>query len=406
VGHLALGLFDLVRKSQAIADVASQTDALKVEITRLREPIRQGIRGILARGREITDQELGGALPPAAQNAGELDGMMQHFQELTAINVPLAKQERMLETVRANLHDWRGSVGRHEIVAARALLVRLAGIVAAIAVVLLAAWLWRTATFRFVHDVRRRRQLLLVRRIVVWVASVFIVLSAFLTDLGSWATIAGFATAGIAVALQSVILSLVAYFFLIGRYGVRAGDRVTIAGVTGDVVEVGLVRLYVAELSGAWGDLHPTGRVVLFPNSVIFQASANFYKQLPGTEYSWHEAALSLAPDCDLKLTEQRLLAAADSVLQDYRDVLLAQHAKATTAMNMEVEEPRAKGRLRLGSSGLEFVLRYPVEIRQSAEIDDRITRALVEAIERAPGLKFVDAGNSRIQVEALARAS
>jgi len=35
-------------------------------------------------------------------------------------------------------------------------------------------------------------------------------------------------TAGVAVALQSVILSVAAYFFLIGRYGVKVGDRVTI----------------------------------------------------------------------------------------------------------------------------------------------------------------------------------
>ena len=51
-------------------------------------------------------------------------------------------------------------------------------------------------------------------------------------------------TAGLAVALQNVILAVVAYFFLIGRYGVRVGDRITLAGVTGRVVEIVHTRVF------------------------------------------------------------------------------------------------------------------------------------------------------------------
>ena len=78
--------------------------------------------------------------------------------------------------------------------------------------------------------------------------------------------------AGLAVAMQSVLVSVVGYFFLIGKYGIRVGDRVQIGNVTGDVIEMGLVRLHLMELSGA-GPMSPTGRVVAFANSIIFQAS-------------------------------------------------------------------------------------------------------------------------------------
>ena len=70
-----------------------------------------------------------------------------------------------------------------------------------------------------------------------------IVAVAFASELGTITTFAGLMTAGIAVALQNVILSVAGYFFLIGKYGVRVGDRVQVAGVTGDVVDIGLVRL-------------------------------------------------------------------------------------------------------------------------------------------------------------------
>lgn len=77
-------------------------------------------------------------------------------------------------------------------------------------------------------------------------------------------------------------MSIAAYFFVVGRYGIRAGDRISIAGVTGDVIDIRLVRLYIMELAGTGIDLYPTGRVIVFPNSVLFQAGTPLFKQIPG----------------------------------------------------------------------------------------------------------------------------
>ena len=73
--------------------------------------------------------------------------------------------------------------------------------------------------------------------------------------------------------------------------------------MSGDVVEIGLVRLYLMELIGEEGDLHATGRVVGFSNSVLFQPAASF-RQVPGTDYVWHTVTLILAPESDPQLAE------------------------------------------------------------------------------------------------------
>ena len=104
----------------------------------------------------------------------------------------------------------------------------------------------------------------------------------FATELGSLATFAGLITAGVAVAMQSVLVSMVGYFFLIGKYGIRVGDRVQVGTVTGEVIDLGLVRLHLMELSGH-GALGPTGRVVAFANSIVFQASGGPASTWPGT---------------------------------------------------------------------------------------------------------------------------
>jgi len=225
------------------------------------------------------------------------------------------------------------------------------------------------------------------RRIVVACAVVLCVVLSFVTEFGSLATFAGFSAAGIAVAMQSVLLSVVAYFFLVGRWGVRVGDRVTVSGVTGDVAEIGLFRLYLMELGGPGFALQPTGRIVMFPNSVFFQPSAVF-KQVPGIDYVWRAITVKVADTADYALVEKRLLATVESIYEEYRDVLERQHRHVQSALNLHTAVPRPESHLRFIDSGnLEITIRYPVEIRRAAEIDDRVTRDVIREVESDPKL-------------------
>jgi hypothetical protein len=48
--------------------------------------------------------------------------------------------------------------------------------------------------------------------------------------------------------------------------------------------------------------------------------------------------------------------------------------------------------RFKLTQTGLEVVVRFPVETQKAAEVDDRVTRHLLQAIEQEPKLKVVGA--------------
>ncbi len=56
-----------------------------------------------------------------------------------------------------------------------------------------------------------------------------------------------------------------------------------IGGVTGEVIDIGLVRLHLMELSGT--EYIPTGRVVAFSNTIVFQPTSGLFKQIPGTNF-------------------------------------------------------------------------------------------------------------------------
>ena len=95
------------------------------------------------------------------------------------------------------------------------------------------AEVWRRAVLRYVQDSRRRYQSPAAAQDRALVLVVVIIGFAFASELGSIVTFAGLITAGLAVAMQSVLVSIVGYFFLIGKYGIRVGDRVQIGEVNG-----------------------------------------------------------------------------------------------------------------------------------------------------------------------------
>ena len=176
-------------------------------------------------------------------------------------------------------------------------------------------------------------------------------------------------------------MSIVGYFFLIGKYGLRVGDRVQIANVTGEVIDLGIVRLHLMEIGPQDG---PTGRVVAFANSVVFQAAGGIFKQIPGVSLAWREVSLTIPADGDYAAIKERLLTAAQRVLEDYRDDLERQTRELRRASSSsEAEEAQAQVQLRFSSGSIDATVRYPVPLQRAAEVEERMSRALLDADPR-----------------------
>ncbi len=390
-------LFTLHRKIKSLDDDINVTDSLSQSSKALRSPLTAKIRELTQHGDQLAAQADTADPAALAQERKDLDALTSQYKQLSASMLPLGKQNILLDLYKRSTTNWRNAVKSQYDTALKGLTLRLGGLAVILAVVLGVSELWRRATFRYITDPRRRYQFLLLRRIVLWIVVAIIVAVAFASELGTITTFAGLMTAGIAVALQNVILSVAGYFFLIGKYGVRVGDRVQVAGVTGDVVDIGLVRLHLMEVTGE-GSPRPTGRVVVFSNSVVFQANAGLFKQIPGTSFVWHEITLTLGPEGHYHEAEQRLLEAVNKVYAEYHDNMEQQRRGMERALNSaRINEFKPESRLRLTGGGLEIVIRYPVELSGAAEIDDRITRELIEAIDREPRLHLL---GSTVKVE------
>jgi small-conductance mechanosensitive channel len=236
------------------------------------------------------------------------------------------------------------------------------------------------------------------RRFVMGFFFTMVVLMGFVSQFGSLATYAGFVTAGIAVGLQTLLLSVAAYFFVVGRYGIRIGDRISVAGVTGDVVDVGLVRLYIMELAGTGVDLHPTGRIAVFSNSVLFQPTTPLFKQVPGTDYAWHEVTIAVAQSGDHKGLHDKVLAAVNSIYTEYKGEMESQQGTIGDRVEIVLKAPIPEAKFQLNGDGLALIIRYPVLLGRASEIDDRVAQALIDIMTTDEAVKNAMTGTPKMQ--------
>lgn len=408
---------------RSLRQLKDETARLRTSTQELRAPLLTALRATLQQGQiELTnagsssetapENSTGSSGPsgtaesstPSSTNSApetpqqkqrQMKELIQHYKQLSDAAMPLSRQLLLLDQSQANLKQLQYSLQREYTLILRSLLFRVVTLLIALGLIWLFSELWRRASFRYIRDARRRRQFLILRRVITGFFMVVVILLGFISNFSSLATYAGLITAGVAVALQSVILSIAAYFFLIGRYGVRVGDRMTVVynaanSVTGDVVDIGLVRFYLMELAGNDIEMKPTGRIVVFPNSVLFQTNPLF-KQLPGTEYIWREIGLPLDRESDFQLAEKELLAIVNQAYAEYRPLLETQHSNVEETIGLPVETPKPYTRIRFIASGLEVVVCYPVPLRQASSFDDRMVMEVMEILRKNASLHLVD---------------
>lgn len=382
IWDLGTNALRLQGKLSTIDEVDGRTMDLQQTFTEIRAAPEQQIKALSARGDAL------GARPAASDGTqlkaarDEYDTIAWLFAQTSSILVPLTKAGVLLDQYRNNLASWREATRTQYYSALKTLAARLGLLLVLLGAVFAAGELWKRGVFNYVHDARRRHQLLLVRRIVLWAVALAIIGINFATEASSFATFAGLLTAGIAVAMQSVLVSIVGYFFLIGKYGLRVGDHVQIGNVSGEVIDLGLVRLHLMELGPQHG---PTGRVVALANSVVFQAAGGIFKQIPGVSLAWRELSLALPSDADYSSIKERLLRAADRVLEDYRDELERQTRELQkTSSWSAAEKTQAQVQLRFSSGSVDAIVRYPVPLQRAAEVEERMSRALLEALRES----------------------
>jgi small-conductance mechanosensitive channel len=389
---IASDLWSIRQKSHTLDGSLAITNALQQSTKTMIAPLASALRDTAKQGDDLSNQPDTPDPQQIDQRKQQIQTLESQFKTISVAALPLAKQNILLDRYKANLTNWKQTLDGQRTRDVRGLAIRLGTLGIALLVTFGVFEVLRRLVYHYIHDLRRRNLMLLLRRIVMFVAFATVIAISFSTDLRSFTTFAGLLAAGIAVCLQNVILSGVGYFVLLGKYSIRVGDRIEISGVTGNVVDIDLMRLSLMELgpSGTSGDLVPTGRTVEFPNAIVFQPTAGLFKQIPGANFLWHEVTLTLSADSDFRASQEQMIGAVNSVYAKYRDNFEQQHRRMESSLNLPVELPQPQLRMRFTQSGPEVIIRYPVTREKATEIDDQVTRALLDVMHSESQVKSV----------------
>lgn len=139
--------------------------------------------------------------------------------------------------------------------------------------------------------------------------------------------IAGFA---VTFALQTPIVSLLGWVYVMAERPYQVGDRVRIDEARGDVVEIDFLVTTLHEVHGDLVEAHqPSGRVVTVPNALVLESQVFNYSN-DDFPYVWTEVPVQVSYETDLAFARETARRVADDLVGDemaarvdtYRDEL------------------------------------------------------------------------------------
>jgi small-conductance mechanosensitive channel len=219
------------------------------------------------------------------------------------------------------------------------------------------------------------------------------VLSVWFDDPARLATALGLVTAGLAFALQRVVTALAGYFVILRGDNFTVGDRITLGGVRGDVIGLGLVQTTIMEMGQPPGEqgAEPamwvrsrqyTGRVVTVSNDKIFDEPVyNYTRDFP---YIWEELTVPITYAADRGRVERILLTTAERHTAGIQEGSRAALAAMRGRYLVHLPGPEPKVYYRLTDNWLELTLRFLAEARGVREIKDAMSREILAALDEA----------------------
>ena len=221
------------------------------------------------------------------------------------------------------------------------------------------------------------------RKVVIfsgYLLAILLLAGEFSNQLHNVAVALGVASAGIAFALQEVIVSIAGWIAISFGSFYKVGDRVKLSGTVGDVIDIGVFSTTLMEL-GEWvgGDQY-SGRVVRVANSFVFTEPVyNYSADFP---FLWDEIKVPIMYGSDIQLARSLILGAASEVVQDFVKPAQEKWKVIYHKYRIEHESVEPKVTMIANDNWVEFTLRYVVDYKMRRSTKDKFFVSFLEKIQ------------------------
>jgi small-conductance mechanosensitive channel len=227
-----------------------------------------------------------------------------------------------------------------------------------------------------------RRQMHTLRSILelgIQVLGVLLILLVIFGMPNQMPTILGLATAGITIVLQDFILAFFGWFVLMGKNGIRVGDRVEINGVGGEVTEIGLMNTTLLE-TGNFADIGlPTGRRIAFINS--FAIRGKYFNFSTAGQWMWDEITVSLPASTDPRAMVDRIQKVVLEETQEGAGIAVQEWKRATHSNNLSRFTTTPVVNLLPSATGFDIKVRYVTRAASRFDVRTSLYRRVFDLL-------------------------
>lgn len=259
-------------------------------------------------------------------------------------------------------------------------------------IIFIALWIVRLLLLRIVH--RRLEQdaraLYTWRKIVdyaVVFVGVFLIGRLWIAGIQSLATYLGLLSAGLAIALQDLIVSLAGWAFIIWRRPFEVGDRIQIGDHAGDVIDVRIFSFTLLEIGKRIDAEQSTGRVIHIPNGRVFKDSfANYTQGLP---YIWNEMPVLVTFESDWRKAKRLLTEIIERHAPDTREGVDHYNRSINRRFVITYRNVLPKVYTKVESSGVLLTIRYLLPPRERRSSEEAIWEDILHSFSQHDDIDF-----------------
>ncbi|MEK6917202.1 MAG: mechanosensitive ion channel family protein [Nanoarchaeota archaeon] len=205
-------------------------------------------------------------------------------------------------------------------------------------------------------------------RLMKYIMILFVLLLAIFSKSGSLENAGvwlGLFSAGLGLALQRPITGMAAWIMIIIRRPFEIGDRVIIGTVKGEVLDLSLTHIYLKEIGGLASSEDNSGRIVIIPNSVLFEQ--NIINYTLTDEFVINEVITTITYESDLDEAIKIIYQVTEKELGEY---IINSGKKPYIRTFFQ-------------ASGINIHVRYFSPVEKLQETSSNITRLIFYAIRK-----------------------
>ena len=216
---------------------------------------------------------------------------------------------------------------------------------------------------------------------------VVIVGSVWFRGFQSLTTYLGLVSAGIAIALQTPLVNLAGWFFILWRRPFTVGDRIEIGTVRGDVIDQRIFMFSLMEI-GNWVDAEQsTGRVIHVPNGKVFSEPLANYTD--GFQYIWNEIPVLVTFESNWEKAKEILIEVAANRGEEFTDSAERQIKQAAGKMMIYLSKLTPIVYTTVKDHGVMLTMRYLCNPRRRRGSEQEIWEDILHAFSECSDIDF-----------------